>query len=156
MVANILVISELKPEVAYDPHCFQMTRVTIIQNFEEVRLLLSRALIIVCNSTFLFLNENFSCRYSKEPSQWNNSFEHPQIFKILRSKIVFILTYLLCWVWLKWVKTDIVRERWVFVSVCWQLWAWSTFQIRQSVRSRKLTAKTFTCQWHRKSEKIKN
>ena len=28
MAANILVISELKPEAAYDPHCFQMTEVT--------------------------------------------------------------------------------------------------------------------------------
>ena len=34
----------LKPEAAYDPHCFKMTEVTIIQNFEYVRLLLSRAL----------------------------------------------------------------------------------------------------------------
>ena len=44
MVANILVISELKSEAVYDPHCFKMTEVTIIQNFEQVRLLLSRAL----------------------------------------------------------------------------------------------------------------
>ena len=34
MVANILGISELKPEAACDQHCFQMTEVTIIQNFE--------------------------------------------------------------------------------------------------------------------------
>ena len=55
----------------------------------------------------------------------------------------------------KWVKIDIFRERWVFVSVCWQLWAWSTFQIRQSHQPlqpvKKLTAKTITCQCHHKS-----
>ena len=70
MEANILIISELKPKAANDPHCFQMTEVTIIQNFEKIRLLLSRALDnSVCNSTFLFLNDNFSCGYSREPSK---------------------------------------------------------------------------------------
>ena len=39
--SKYLVIWELKPESAHDPHCFQMTEVTNIQNFEKVRLLLS-------------------------------------------------------------------------------------------------------------------
>ena len=51
---------------------------------------------------FLFLNQNICCGYSKEPSQGDGSFEHPKhmlklmgkkIFTILRSKIVFISTY---------------------------------------------------------------
>ena len=48
---------------------------------------------------FLFLNQNTCCWYSKEPSQWDGSFEHPKhmlklmgkkIFTILCSKILFI------------------------------------------------------------------
>ena len=27
---------------------------------------------------FLFLNQNIFCGYSKEPSQWDGSFEHPK------------------------------------------------------------------------------
>ena len=27
---------------------------------------------------FLFLNQNIRCEYSKEPSQWDGSFEHPK------------------------------------------------------------------------------
>ena len=34
----------------------------------------------VCNENliFLFLNQNICCGYSKEPSQWDGSFEHPK------------------------------------------------------------------------------
>ena len=48
---------------------------------------------------FLFLNQNICCGYTKEPSQWDGSFEHPKhkfklmgkkIFSILRSKKLFI------------------------------------------------------------------
>ena len=28
--------------------------------------------------TFLFFNQNICCGYSKEPSQWDSSFEHPK------------------------------------------------------------------------------
>ena len=47
----------------------------------------------------LFLNQNICCGYSKEPSHWDGSFEHPKhmlkrmgkkIFTILRSKMLFI------------------------------------------------------------------
>ena len=51
---------------------------------------------------FLFLNQNKSCGYSKEPSQWDGSFEHPKhmlkligkeiFYEILRSKICVYLT----------------------------------------------------------------
>ena len=49
---------------------------------------------------FLFLNQNICCGYSKEPSQWDGSFEHPKhmlklvgkkIFTILRWKFLFII-----------------------------------------------------------------
>ena len=37
MVANSLVISELKPEAAHDQHCFQMKlQIANFQNFEKV------------------------------------------------------------------------------------------------------------------------
>ena len=50
---------------------------------------------------FLFLKQNICCGYSKEPSRWDGSFEHPKhkfklmgknIFTILRSKILLIQT----------------------------------------------------------------
>ena len=48
---------------------------------------------------FLFLNQNICCGFSKEPSQWDGSFEHPKhmltimgkkIFTILRWNFLFI------------------------------------------------------------------
>ena len=39
-----IYVGNFRIEAAYDPHCFQMTEITIIQNFEKVRLLLSRSL----------------------------------------------------------------------------------------------------------------
>ena len=44
----------------------------------------------VCNRKiiFLFLNQNICCGYSKEPSQWDGSFEHPKhMLKIMGKKI---------------------------------------------------------------------
>ena len=32
------------------------------------------------NLIFLFLNQNICCGYSKEPSQWDGSFEHPKTY----------------------------------------------------------------------------
>ena len=41
---------------------------------------------------FLFLNQNICCGYSKEPSQWDGSFEHPKhVFKLMAKKIILIL-----------------------------------------------------------------
>ena len=38
---------------------------------------------------FLFLNQNICCGYSKEPSQWDGSFEHPKhMFRVLNKKII--------------------------------------------------------------------
>ena len=40
----------------------------------------------------LFLIENICCGYSKEPSQWDDSFEHPKhMFKLIGKKIITIL-----------------------------------------------------------------
>ena len=55
---------------------------------------------------FLFLNQNICCGYSKEPSQWEDSFEHPKhmvillgkkIITILRSKFLLNWTYDKLW-----------------------------------------------------------
>ena len=41
---------------------------------------------------FLLLNQNICCGYSKEPSQWDGSFEHPeQMFKLMDKKMITIL-----------------------------------------------------------------
>ena len=41
---------------------------------------------------FLFLNQNICCGYSKEPSQWDGSIEHPKhMFKLMDKKIIAIL-----------------------------------------------------------------
>ena len=63
--------------------------------------------IRLCNQSlnFLFLKQNICCGYSKEQSHWHGSFEHPKylfklmgkkIIKILRLKIVLILTHDRC------------------------------------------------------------
>ena len=40
---------------------------------------------------FLFLNQNRCCGYSKEPSQWDGSFDHPKhMFKLMDKKIIAI------------------------------------------------------------------
>ena len=40
----------------------------------------------------LFLNQNICCRYSKEPSQWDGSFEHAKhMFKLMGKEINAIL-----------------------------------------------------------------
>ena len=40
----------------------------------------------------LFLNQNICCGYSKEPSQCDDSFEHPKhMFRLLGKKIITIL-----------------------------------------------------------------
>ena len=41
---------------------------------------------------FLFLNQNICYGYSKEPSQWDGSFEHPKhMFKLMDKQIIKIL-----------------------------------------------------------------
>ena len=46
---------------------------------------------------FLFLNQNICCGYSKEPSQWDGSFEHPKhMLKFMGKKISTILRTKFC------------------------------------------------------------
>ena len=79
-------------------------------NFETEQRLLQKCIRSVDNhqdlseecvqkKKLLFLDQNICCGYSKEPSQRDGSFEHPnhmlklmgkKIFRILRSKILFI------------------------------------------------------------------
>ena len=41
---------------------------------------------------FLFLNQNICCGYSKEPSQWEGSFEHQKhLFEMMGKKLCLIL-----------------------------------------------------------------
>ena len=52
------------------------------------------AALRVCNRKliFLFLNQNICRGYSKEPSQWDGSFEHPKhMLKIMGKDIFTIL-----------------------------------------------------------------
>ena len=46
------------------------------------------------NLTFLFFNQNICCGYSKEPSQWDGSFEHSKLMLKNMGKIIFTI---LCW-----------------------------------------------------------
>ena len=49
------------------------------------------------NLIFLFLNQNICCGYSKEPSQWEGSLEHPKHkLKLLGKKIFTILLWNPC------------------------------------------------------------
>ena len=51
-------------------------------------------------SFFLFLNQNICCGYSKEPSQWDGSFENPkQMLKLMDMKIFTIFIYLDVWIY---------------------------------------------------------
>ena len=59
----------------------------------ELRTLLKSALKIL----FLFLNQIICCGYSKEPSQWDSSFKHPQhMIKLMGKKIFTILRSKMC------------------------------------------------------------
>ena len=50
---------------------------------------------------FLILNKNICCGYSKEPSRWDGSFEHPKhMFKLMDKKIITILRNLFLHNWL--------------------------------------------------------
>ena len=52
---------------------------------------------VLKNVIFLFLNQNICCGCSKEPSQWDSSFEHPkQMFKLMDKKVFTILSLKCC------------------------------------------------------------
>ena len=49
---------------------------------------------------FLFLNRNICCWFSKEPSQWEGSLEHPKhTFKLMDKKIITILRWKFLFNW---------------------------------------------------------
>ena len=47
---------------------------------------------VVKKIIFLFVNQNISCRYPKEPSHGHCSFEHPKQMSRLRDKKIFTIT----------------------------------------------------------------
>ena len=52
------------------------------------------------NLIFLFLNQNICCGYSKEPSQWDGSFEHPKhMLKLMGKKIFTVLHWIFLFIW---------------------------------------------------------
>ena len=77
---------------------------------------------------FLFFNQNTCCGYSKEPSRWDGSFEHPkQMLKLIGKKIITILCSnvwcinLYLWEFLKARSADNrLSPDFHFGEVCWQ------------------------------------
>ena len=66
----------------------------ILPHAEKSNIIQSGPKIIVRNWKlfFLCLNQNICCGYSKEPSRWDGSFEHPKrMFKLIDKKIITIL-----------------------------------------------------------------
>ena len=73
------------------------------------------------NLFFLFLHQNICCGYSKEPSQWDGSFEHPKhILKLMGKKIFTFL-------------------RWNFYLNLWGNWQKSYKTIKITMWGRKQT-----------------
>ena len=56
--------------------------------------------VYTVKSFFLFLNQNICCGYSKEPSQWDGSIEHPKHkFKLMGKEINAILGAQMILIW---------------------------------------------------------
>ena len=52
---------------------------------------------------FLFLNQNICCGYSKEPSHWDGSYEHPKhMFKMMGKEIILGAQTILIWTYVIW------------------------------------------------------
>ena len=69
----------------------------------------------------LFLNHNICCGYSKEPSQWDGSFERPkQMLKLMYKTIFTILRWKFCPIWtyakLTWLRSDICLTPAIFIT----------------------------------------
>ena len=92
--------------------------------------------------TFLFFNQNICCEYSKEPSQWDGSLEHPKhMLKIMGKKILTIL---------RWNFLLRVRNRkitFLFYNQKHMLW-----ELKRTVSMRRFcwAPKTFKKLWVRK------
>ena len=67
-------------------------------------------------SFFLSLNQNICCGYSKEPSQWDDSFEHPKhMFKLIYKKILTILPSTIL---LTYLRYSLFPNRYIIRSYC--------------------------------------
>ena len=78
----------------YPQHMFWMINK---ENNFPIRTLIWRPGVCNENLIFLFLNQNICCGYSKEPSQWDSSFEHPKhMFKLMGMEIFTILRWIFC------------------------------------------------------------
>ena len=90
---------------------------------------------------FLFLYQNICCGYSKEPSRWDGSFEHPKyMFKLMDKKIIAILRklFLLNWPYVTRIiiRTNLVgptsqllhtKAFWFWIRISkgfYHIWAW--------------------------------
>ena len=74
----------------YSLHLFDRT----LSSFVEATMLGSRCAQL---NIFLFLNQNICCGYSKEPSQRDDSFEHPKLmFELVVKKLFTILQKIFC------------------------------------------------------------
>ena len=78
------------------------------------------------NLFFLFLNQNICCGYSKEPSQWDGSFELPKhILKLMDKKIFTFLS----WIFLLFTRLFYslcfisVHYTGQILSTCYEVWA---------------------------------
>ena len=61
---------------------------------------------------FLLLNQNICCGYSKEPSHWNGSFEHPKHMYELKGKeinVILSAQTILIWTYVYWIYTVFKR-----------------------------------------------
>ena len=64
---------------------------------------------------FLFLNQKICCGYSKEPSHWDGSFEHPkQMLKLIDKKIFTILRWNFVPIW-TYAEDHFSKQHWP----CW-------------------------------------
>ena len=79
-----------------------------------------------------FLNQNICCGYSKEPSQWDGSFEHPKhMFKLMGNEVNAIFG----------AQTILI---WTYDSLCHRIF------LSYSLQSNQLTLHDFyfLVQWH--------
>ena len=74
--------------------CWCFTSRSIIFSHVKLFFSVSGPQIRVCNRklSFLFLNQNICCGYTKKTSRWDSSFEHPKhMFKLIDKKIIAFL-----------------------------------------------------------------
>ena len=84
---------------------------------------------------FLFLNQNICCRYSKELSQWDDSFEHPKhMFELMGKEINAILG----------AQTILI---WTYGFVNAQNWSTTRVEIRKIFENIKIISHKGSSYW---------